>query len=87
MSSKAAKKSEFKSRSWCFTLNNYSPEEELLVRALKEHNTKYFVFGKEVGERPAEGRALVPSGRARINFNLILNHDSIPKEPDKAIEL
>lgn len=32
---------------WCFTLNNYTEEEE---NFLKNINCKYIVFGKEVGE-------------------------------------
>lgn len=35
------------SRSWCFTLNNYTPDE---VEDLKQKDCKYIVFGHEVGE-------------------------------------
>lgn len=36
-----------RSRSWCFTLNNYLPEDEELLR-----NTKcnYIIFGREIGK-------------------------------------
>lgn len=34
-------------RNWCFTLNNYSPEEEEAVQAIE---CKYMVYGREVGE-------------------------------------
>lgn len=35
------------SRRWCFTLNNYSPADEV---SIKQWDTKYLVFGREVGE-------------------------------------
>jgi len=35
------------SRSWCFTLNNYTPEE---VETVKTFPCQYIVFGYEVGE-------------------------------------
>jgi len=34
-------------RAFCFTLNNYTPEEEEIV---KSWDAKYLIFGKEVGE-------------------------------------
>lgn len=36
-----------RARNYCFTLNNYTPEEEAAVSAWE---CKYLVFGKEVGE-------------------------------------
>lgn len=36
-----------RSRGWCFTLNNYTSDEE---RKLKELECKYMIFGHEVGE-------------------------------------
>jgi len=36
-----------RSRAFCFTLNNYTPEE---VEAVKLWDAKYIIFGKEVGE-------------------------------------
>jgi hypothetical protein len=38
-----------RSRSWCFTLNNYSEEDEVACHALALA-CKYIVIGKEVGE-------------------------------------
>lgn len=35
------------SRNWCFTLNNYTPEEEALVQNLP---AKYIVYGREIGK-------------------------------------
>lgn len=35
------------SKNWCFTLNNYSPEEEEAVQNLKD--VKYLVYGREIG--------------------------------------
>lgn len=37
------------SRAWCFTLNNYTAEEEVAVQQL---DVAYLVYGREVG---AEG--------------------------------
>lgn len=37
-----------RSRTWCFTLNNYTPEEEEGCRLIE---TVYTIFGKEVGEK------------------------------------
>lgn len=36
-----------RSRAFCFTLNNYTPEE---VETVKAWDAKYLIFGKEVGE-------------------------------------
>lgn len=35
------------SRNWCFTVNNYTSEEEELIKNIK---CKYLVYGKEVGD-------------------------------------
>lgn len=41
-----------KSKYWCFTLNNYTPEEEYLVKNMMEGNLiTYCCIGKEVGEQ------------------------------------
>jgi len=41
----------FKSKYWCFTLNNYTDDElEMLRNLVGGHLTTYAVFGKEVGE-------------------------------------
>lgn len=37
-----------KSRSWCFTLNNYTDREEARIKAVE---CRYIVFGHEVGEQ------------------------------------
>lgn len=37
-----------RSRAWCYTLNNYTEEEE---KYLREVDAQYHVFGKEVGEQ------------------------------------
>lgn len=37
-----------RSRTWCFTLNNYTPDEEEGCRLIE---TVYTIFGKEVGEK------------------------------------
>lgn len=37
-------------RNFCFTLNNYSDEEKLLLKIFFEKNCRYMVFGHEVGE-------------------------------------
>jgi Putative viral replication protein len=36
-----------KSRRWCFTVNNYTPDDERLMQTLP---CKYIVYGNEVGE-------------------------------------
>ena len=36
-----------KSRRWCFTVNNYTPDDERLMQTLP---CKYMVYGKEIGE-------------------------------------
>lgn len=51
------------SRNWCFTLNNYSPEEEESIQNL---DTKYLVYGREIGE------ALTPHLQGTVVF-----HDKI----------
>jgi len=37
-------------RNWCFTLNNYTPSEEIAIKTWSGPNTSYIVFGQEVGE-------------------------------------
>nr|QKV51197.1 putative replication associated protein [Crucivirus sp.] len=37
-------------RGWCFTLNNYTPDDVKAAKAL-EHEFEYIVFGKEHGEQ------------------------------------
>jgi len=37
------------SKAWCFTINNYTPEDECVVRSLADF-ASYVVCGKEVGE-------------------------------------
>nr|QKV51205.1 putative replication associated protein [Crucivirus sp.] len=37
-------------RNWCFTLNNYTPEEEEGLKSWAIANVDYLVFGREVGE-------------------------------------
>lgn len=40
-----------RSKSWCFTVNNYAPADELELELLKGDNSVlYIVVGKEVGE-------------------------------------
>lgn len=36
------------SRNWCFTLNNYTEEEEVKLQSV---NCKYLVYGREVGDQ------------------------------------
>lgn len=38
------------STNWCFTLNNYTEEEEAVVNALYPKDANYLVYGKEMGE-------------------------------------
>lgn len=35
---------------WCFTLNNYSKEEEDSLRLICSNSSKYFIWGYEIGE-------------------------------------
>lgn len=35
---------------WCFTLNNYEPNDEARLQALRQPEVKYIVFGRETGE-------------------------------------
>ena len=35
---------------WCFTLNNYSPEEEAVVQSFIVEKCSYGIYGREVGE-------------------------------------
>ena len=37
-------------RKWCFTLNNYSAEDELLLSTLYPDTVRYLIYGREVGE-------------------------------------
>jgi Putative viral replication protein len=37
-----------KSRSFCFTLNNYLPEDDILFKELE--GVKYLIYGREVGQ-------------------------------------
>lgn len=41
------------SRGWCFTLNNYSTNEQMMLESIIETNDKvrYIIFGLEVGEQ------------------------------------
>jgi len=38
------------SKNWCFTLNNYSTDEQLLITALHPEKVSYLVYGRETGE-------------------------------------
>lgn len=41
-----------RSRSWCFTQNNYTAEHEDALRDINgEHGCRYLIFGREVGEQ------------------------------------
>lgn len=35
-------------RSFCFTVNNYTAEDEDLLRAMEKHDAIYLIFGREV---------------------------------------
>lgn len=39
-----------RSRTWCFTLNNYTAEEESQLLTSLNHGVSYLIMGKEVGE-------------------------------------
>lgn len=39
-----------KSKNWCFTINNYTEETELLLSGLK-NSVVYLIFGREVGDQ------------------------------------
>jgi len=42
---------EERSKSWCFTLNNYQPHHELDIQLLKHDcSVSYLIYGREVGE-------------------------------------
>lgn len=41
-----------RSNAWCFTLNNYTPDELAFLRALDHNNqVRFLVFGREMGEK------------------------------------
>lgn len=43
--------SDLRARAWCFTINNYLPEDLESCRALKKKKISYLIFGEEVGDR------------------------------------
>lgn len=51
MTEEQSKKKQQRARSWCFTLNNWTPEEYAKLRELGLAGTaKYLVLGREIGE-------------------------------------
>lgn len=72
------------SRNWCFTLNNYTPEEEENV---KQWSCKYLVYGREVGE------SLTPHLQGTVCFDTNQRLSALKKlqhrchwEPCKAVK-
>lgn len=61
-----------RSRTWCFTLNNYTPEEEEGCRLIE---TVYTIFGKEVGE----------SGTPHLQGYLVFKNDKSRKQVSSLI--
>ena len=38
-------------RNWCFTLNNYTSEDEDLLKSFFNEYCRYMVYGREVGTK------------------------------------
>lgn len=72
------------SKNWCFTLNNYSEEEEVQIQDLE---CKYLVYGREVGE------SLTPHLQGTVVFHDKIRMAAVKKriprahlEPTKALK-
>lgn len=59
-----------RSRGWCFTLNNYTPEEQ---QAIDNVECQYLVYGKEVGESGT------PHLQGYIHFNTNVRMSQVKK--------
>lgn len=55
---------------WCFTINNYSDEDETRLRELSRHdNTLYLIYGREIGENGTPHLQGFVRFKSRCHFN------------------
>lgn len=62
-------------RSWCYTLNNYSFEEQIMIEGIP---CRYHVFGYEVGENGT------PHIQGYIEFNKVMRLSAVKKLIERA---
>jgi len=55
----------YQGKSWAFTLNNYTPEDEKLLKDLEK---SYVVYGREVGETGTPHLQVVIVFRKSVRF-------------------
>lgn len=64
---------QFRSRNWCFTVNNYTPDD---VDRIKSAKAKYIIFGFEVapstGTPHLQGFIMFASGKTRSSVGRVL---------------
>lgn len=56
---------------WCFTLNNYTPEEENKLKVMVEKECKFCVCGHEVGEKGTPHLQGYLEFKRKIRFNQV----------------
>lgn len=59
---------------WCFTLNNYTPEEYESTKSFCEKEGKYFIIGRETGDGGTPHIQGFVSLRVRRNFGYVRNN-------------
>jgi hypothetical protein len=78
-------------KNWCFTLNNYTEEDEERIRALQKHKGVYYIYGREVGEQGTphlQGFVSFPT-RKRLSYvkkHVGQAHFSMARMIDNSIE-
>lgn len=67
-----------RARAWCFTLNNYTPEEEEVIQST---DCRYLIYGREVGEQGT------PHLQGYIYYDEAKTMTSVKKKLSKRVHL
>lgn len=79
-----------RARHWCFTLNNYTPDDVTRIQNL-QNEVDYLIFGREVGESGTPHLQGFVSFRSRVRRNTAIEkvgqaHFTVARQIDQAIE-
>lgn len=78
-------------RGWCFTLNNYSDEEEGFIQEIPFDSFRYLVYGKEIGDDKKtphlQGFVLFSSMKSLSQVKKFLGTDRVHLEPQRGTSI